>query len=93
MSPAGKLLGVDFGTVRVGLAVSDPERKIAFPLTTYTRRGQDADATWFRNLVAEERVPLCAAVEALWRRRPIVLDNASFVEQLIDLAEAEGLLY
>jgi putative Holliday junction resolvase len=49
-------LGVDYGTVRVGLAISDPDRKIAFPLTTYTRRGRDADAAWFRTLVAEETV-------------------------------------
>ena len=34
----GVLLGVDYGTVRVGLAVSDPDRMIASPLETYTRR-------------------------------------------------------
>lgn len=50
----GPLLGVDFGTVRVGLAVSDPDRKIAFPLATYTRRGPDLDATFLRALVAEQ---------------------------------------
>jgi putative Holliday junction resolvase len=52
----GRLLGVDYGTVRVGLAVSDPDRKIAFPLTTYTRRGRDADAAWFREIVVKESV-------------------------------------
>jgi putative Holliday junction resolvase len=56
VSGAGRLLGVDYGTVRVGLAISDPDRKIAFPLTTYTRRGPDADAAWFRDLVARESV-------------------------------------
>jgi putative Holliday junction resolvase len=56
VTAAGKLLGVDYGTVRVGLAVSDPDRKIAFPLTTYTRRGRDADAAWFRDLAAREAV-------------------------------------
>jgi putative holliday junction resolvase len=56
VSAAGRLLGVDYGTVRVGLAISDPDRKIAFPLTTYTRRNRDADAAWFRNVVAEETV-------------------------------------
>ena len=39
MTEPGRLLGVDYGTVRVGLSVSDPDRKIAFPLTTYNRRG------------------------------------------------------
>jgi putative Holliday junction resolvase len=56
VSAPGRLLGVDYGTVRVGLAVSDPDRKIAFPLTTYARRGRDADAAWFRDLIARESV-------------------------------------
>jgi putative Holliday junction resolvase len=56
VSAAGRLLGVDYGTVRVGLAISDPDRKIAFPLTTCTRRGRDADAAWFRDVVAREDV-------------------------------------
>jgi putative Holliday junction resolvase len=51
-----RLLGVDYGSVRVGLAVSDPDRKIAFPLTTYARRGRDQDAAYFRGLVGEEEV-------------------------------------
>jgi putative Holliday junction resolvase len=47
---------VDFGRVRVGLAVSDPERKIAFPLATLARRDRDADAEHFRALVGAEEV-------------------------------------
>jgi putative Holliday junction resolvase len=42
--------------VRIGLAISDPDRKIAFPLTTYTRRDRDADAGWFRDIVTKESV-------------------------------------
>jgi putative Holliday junction resolvase len=49
-----RVLGVDYGSVRVGLAVSDPDRKLAFPLTTYARRTRDLDAEFFRALVAEE---------------------------------------
>lgn len=30
-----KLLGIDFGTKRVGIALSDDEQKIAFPKTVY----------------------------------------------------------
>ena len=54
MSAATRLLGVDYGDVRVGLAASDPERKIAFPLTTYARRGRDRDADYFRALAKEQ---------------------------------------
>jgi len=52
----GRLLGVDYGTVRVGLAVCDPDRIIASPLETYTRRTLAEDAIYFANLVRIERV-------------------------------------
>jgi putative Holliday junction resolvase len=55
-SSAGRLLGVDFGQVRVGLAVSDPDRLIASPLATYQRRDRQRDADFFRNLVVTEGV-------------------------------------
>jgi len=51
-----RLLGVDFGTVRIGLAVSDPDRILASPLATYERRGRDQDAAYFRRLVEDEAV-------------------------------------
>jgi putative holliday junction resolvase len=56
MSGRTKLLGVDYGSVRVGLAITDPERKFAFPLATYHRRGRDEDATFFRELVGSEEI-------------------------------------
>lgn len=34
----GRLLGVDLGEKRIGLALSDPEQRVAQPLTTLTRR-------------------------------------------------------
>lgn len=34
----GRLLGVDVGTKRIGLAVSDPDQSVATPLATLTRR-------------------------------------------------------
>ncbi len=33
--PRSRLLGVDFGTVRVGLAISDPDRRVALGLPTF----------------------------------------------------------
>jgi putative Holliday junction resolvase len=52
----GRLLGVDFGTVRVGLSVSDPDRIIASPHDTYSRRSEADDAAYFAKLAAAERV-------------------------------------
>ena len=51
-----RLLGVDFGTVRVGLAITDADRKIASPLATYTRRSLDEDGRYFQRLVEKEEI-------------------------------------
>jgi putative holliday junction resolvase len=51
-----RLLGVDPGRVRIGLAVSDPDRRIASPLATYTRRDPRRDADYFRGLADAEEV-------------------------------------
>lgn len=56
MSGRTRLLGVDYGQVRVGLAISDAGRMIASPLTTYARRGAEEDAAWFRELAEREEV-------------------------------------
>ncbi len=55
---AGRVAGIDFGTVRIGIAVSDPARTIASPYENYTRRGTEQDARRFQRLVAEEQVSL-----------------------------------
>jgi putative Holliday junction resolvase len=47
---------VDYGTVRIGLAVSDTDRIIASPLEVRERQGQDRDASYFRALVEREQV-------------------------------------
>ena len=38
------------------VAVSDPGRKIAFPLTTYQRRDAQKDATFFREVIEQEEI-------------------------------------
>jgi putative Holliday junction resolvase len=56
MKVKGRLLGVDYGTVRIGLAVSDPDRIIASPLATYTRQETESDARYFLELVESESI-------------------------------------
>lgn len=56
MTAPGRLLGVDFGTVRIGLAISDAGRLIASPLATYRRRRHDQEAEDFCRLVQEHEV-------------------------------------
>lgn len=56
MSARTRLLGVDYGSVRVGLAVCDAGRTIASPLATYRRRGREPDAAFFRQLMVREDI-------------------------------------
>jgi putative Holliday junction resolvase len=55
-SARGRLLGVDPGKVRIGLAVTDPDRKLAFPLSVHQRRSPEHDAAFFQKLVKEEQI-------------------------------------
>src|SRR5947208_2287040 len=54
--PMTRILGLDFGTRRVGAAVSDPGRSIATPLEVYERRNPGLDAAHYRALIAENDV-------------------------------------
>jgi putative Holliday junction resolvase len=57
-SPPGRVAGIDYGTVRIGIALSDNRRQIASPYENYTRSGPQADARRFQRLVKEEDVKL-----------------------------------
>lgn len=52
----GRLLGVDTGTKRVGLAICDADRNIASPLETLERSDADREARFFRDLIARESI-------------------------------------
>ncbi len=50
----GRLIAIDFGTVRIGLAICDPSRTFAGPLTTYHRRTLALDEQYFQKVVRDE---------------------------------------
>ena len=52
----GKIAGIDYGTVRMGIAVSDADRILASPYETYIRKSPEKDAEYFKKLVSEERI-------------------------------------
>ncbi|MCA9184323.1 MAG: Holliday junction resolvase RuvX [Pirellulaceae bacterium] len=54
----GRIVAVDYGTVRIGIAISDVGRRWASPHENYTRRGKDQDVRYFRKLVSDEQVTL-----------------------------------
>ncbi len=52
----GRLAGIDYGTVRIGVAVTDESRLVASPFENYQRRSIQADAVYFRNLAENEQI-------------------------------------
>ena len=54
----GRIGGVDYGSVRIGLAVTDPDSTMASPLEIYTRRSGALDGKFFQQLAREERIAL-----------------------------------
>ncbi|MCA9137763.1 MAG: Holliday junction resolvase RuvX [Planctomycetales bacterium] len=52
----GRLAAIDFGTVRVGVAVCDPDRILASPVEVYQVRDEARDAEYFRQLARQERL-------------------------------------
>ena len=51
-----RILGLDYGTRRVGAALSDPGRTIAFPAEVYELRGPKRDARHYCEIVEESEV-------------------------------------
>jgi putative Holliday junction resolvase len=51
----GALIGLDLGTKTVGVAVSDPDRRVAAPVETIARTRFGLDATRILELAAERR--------------------------------------
>ena len=52
----GRLMGIDFGTVRIGVAVCDEGQSIASPLETYHRRTLPEDEAYFVKLAKDYSV-------------------------------------
>ena len=50
------MAGIDYGTVRIGIAIADLEVGIAGPYETYTRRSEAKDAEYFKQLAEQERL-------------------------------------
>lgn len=51
---SGRVAAIDYGTVRMGVAVCDPDRNLASPLEV--RAASRADANYFRELANDERI-------------------------------------
>lgn len=56
MRPRTRLLGIDYGSVRIGLAVCDTDHIIASPLEIRERQGNERDAVYFKNVIEREQI-------------------------------------
>ena len=52
----GRILGLDAGERRIGVAISDPERRFALPLRSVTRDGRGGEFAALRQLAEEEGI-------------------------------------
>lgn len=54
--PTMRIAGIDYGTVRIGIATANTAVGIAGPYGTYTRKGEAADAKYFKRLATDEGI-------------------------------------
>ena len=108
LPPKGSLLGIDYGTKRIGLAMCDPDRLIASPLQTTAN--DSGKAQFFATLVAQSRfvgivvgLPLHASGDesamsrearefAAWIARLTALPVAMWDERCTSAAAEDALL-
>src|SRR6201987_5181793 len=53
--PLGALIGLDLGSNTIGVAASDPDRRVAAPVETISRQRFNLDARRILDLAAERR--------------------------------------
>ena len=51
-----RIAGIDYGTVRIGIALATTGVSIASPFENYNRRGEKPDAKYFRDLATQEKI-------------------------------------
>jgi len=86
----GHILGLDFGTRRVGAALSDPGRTIAFPLELHERHGPKADARHYHELVREndvERIVVGLPLHTSGREGELAAQARAFGDWLAGVTE------
>jgi putative Holliday junction resolvase len=53
---SGRIAAVDFGSVRIGIAICDPDRILASPLEVHPAANWQNDGAYYRQLVASEHL-------------------------------------
>jgi putative Holliday junction resolvase len=91
MDSGMRALGIDFGERRIGLAISDPEGRVAVPLATLERRNDRSALAQIAAIAREEgvgRLFLGEPVDLFGNRGPVAERVRRFA---VRLAERTGL--
>jgi putative Holliday junction resolvase len=83
-----RVLALDVGTRRLGVAVSDPTGTVASPLATLPRRSAEADAGAIARLAAEQQAGTVVAglpLSLSGRRGPAAREVLAYLERLKQL--------
>jgi putative Holliday junction resolvase len=81
----GRVLAIDYGRRRLGLAVSDPSRIAARPLATWTRSNRRHDLARLRNLCREQeisRIVVGWPLQLSGARGDMASEAASFADRI-----------
>jgi len=92
----GARLAVDVGTVRIGIAVSDPRRTVAVPLDTVARAKGGADLRAIAAIAAEREVDdvvVGLPVGLSGREGPAAASVREFTQRLADMARELGVRF
>lgn len=85
MSTAGRVLAIDYGRKRLGLAVSDELRVTARPLATWSRSNRRHDLARLRSLCREKeisRIVVGWPLQLSGDRGEMALEAADFAERI-----------
>jgi putative Holliday junction resolvase len=58
MNSQGRIMAIDLGEKRIGVALSDPTRTLARPYGVLARKSRQEDFERFRHIIAEQEVTL-----------------------------------
>ncbi len=91
-----RIMGLDVGERRIGVAISDPEERLAVPLRVLERRGGGADARAVADLARREevgRIVVGLPVSLDGNLGPQARQTQAFAELLRTVTDAEVELY
>ena len=90
----GRVLAIDYGTKRLGLAITDPDRTIVFPREVVQNQGENFLLDFFEKYCVENRVTLVLVGVPYHedrRENPMTLVTRDFIGKLSERFDGQNL--